>query len=291
MTKNAPLVSVIIPTFNRARELERCLNSVLAQSYPHFDIWVCDDGSTDNTAEVVARFQERASITYRNSINYGGPAWGRNWALKNSKASYLAFLDSDDFWSPEKLAHSINELEHGADLVYHPLKIARHRLKLFSRGKLKARKLRNPIFSDLLEGGNTIANSSVVLRRELLLSVGGFEEQEEFIAWEDYDAWLRLSKVTDKFAFIPEALGSYWVGSDNLTQSSSKTIERLHSFQLRYLANTPPALMPAWFNYELGRGYLRLGNRQQGRQSLGWAIKKGLSPLTFLNAARLWLSA
>jgi glycosyltransferase involved in cell wall biosynthesis len=291
MTKNAPLVSVIIPTFNRARELERCLSSVLAQTYPHFDIWVCDDGSTDNTAEVVARFKERASITYRNSINYGGPAWGRNWALKNSEATYLAFLDSDDFWLPEKLALSVDELECGADFVYHPLKIVRHGFKLFSRRILKARKLINPISSDLLEGGNTIPNSSVVLRRELLLSIEGFEESQEFIAWEDYDAWLRLSKVTDKFSFIPQALGSYWVGSDNLTNSTTKSIERLYSFQRRYLTNTPPALMPAWFNYELGRGYLVLGNRQQGRQSLGWAMQKGLSPLTFLNAAKLWLSA
>lgn len=291
MTRNAPLVSVIIPTFNRARELERCLNSVLAQTYPHFDIWVCDDGSTDNTAEVVARFQDRASITYRNSINYGGPAWGRNWALKNSEAIYLAFLDSDDFWSTEKLALSVDELERGADFVYHPLKIARHGFKLFSRRILKARKLISPIFLDLLEGSNAIPNSSVVLRRELLLSIGGFEESQELIAWEDYDAWLRLSKITDNFSFIPEILGSYWVGSDNLTNSSTKTVERLHLFQIRYLANTPPALLPAWFNYELGRGYLGLGNRQQGRQSLGWAMKKGLSPLTFLNAAKLWLSA
>jgi glycosyltransferase involved in cell wall biosynthesis len=291
MTKNEPLVSVIIPTFNRARELEGCLNSVLAQTYPHVDIWVCDDGSTDNTAEIVARFQGRASITYRNSINYGGPAWGRNWALKNSKATYLAFLDSDDFWVPEKIALSVDELERGADFVYHPLKIDRHGFKLFSRRILKARKLRNPIFSDLLEGGNTIPNSSVVLRRELLLSIGGFEESQEFIAWEDYDAWLRLSKITDHFSFIPQVLGSYWVGSDNLTNSSTKTVERLHSFQRRYLANTLPAQMPAWFNYELGRGYLRLGNREQGRQSLDWAIKKGLSPLTLLNAAKLWLSA
>ena len=117
MTTNAPLVSVIIPTFNRARELERCLDSVLAQNYPHFDIWVCDDGSTDNTAEVVARFQAKVQITYRNSINYGGPAWGRNWALKNSEATYLAFLDSDDFWLPEKLALSVDELERGADFM------------------------------------------------------------------------------------------------------------------------------------------------------------------------------
>ena len=291
MTTNAPLVSVIIPTFNRARELERCLDSVLAQNYPHFDIWVCDDGSTDNTAEVVARFQAKVQITYRNSINYGGPAWGRNWALKNSEATYLAFLDSDDFWLPEKLALSVDELERGADFVYHPLKIARHRFKLFSRRILKTRKLRTPIFSDLLEGGNTIPNSSVVLRRELLLSIGGFEESQDFIAWEDYDAWLRLSKITNHFSFIPQVLGSYWVGSDNLTNSSTKTLERLHSFQRRYLANMLPTKMPAWFNYELGRGYLRLGNRQQGRQSLVWAIKKGLSPLTFLNAAKLWLSA
>ena len=290
MTISTPLVSVIIPTFNRARELERCLDSVLAQTYPHYDIWVCDDGSTDNTAEVVARFQERASIAYRKSINYGGPAWGRNWALKNSEATYLAFLDSDDFWAPEKLTLSINELERGADLVYHPLKIAQQELKLFSRRILKSRKLKAPIYLDLLEGGNVIPNSSVVLRRELLLSIGGFEEQQLFIAWEDYDAWLRLSKVTDKFSFIPQALGSYWVGSDNLTNSSSKTIERLHSFQSRYLEGTLSAKMPAWFHYELGRGYLRLGNYQKGRQSLSFAMKKGLSPLTFLNAVKLWLS-
>lgn len=291
MTRNAPSISVIIPTFNRARELERCLDSVFAQTYAHYDVWVCDDGSTDNTAEVVKRYQDKMTITYRNSVNYGGPAWGRNWALQNSGASYVAFLDSDDFWFPEKLAYSLNALEGGADLVYHPLKIARQQSAFFCRTKLKTRPLSSPIYSDLLEQGNPIPNSSVAVRRELLLAIDGFSEQEEVIAWEDYDAWLRLAKVTEKFIYLPQVLGSYWVGADNLTGSPKKTVVRLQAFQSRYLSIMPSRDMPAWFNYELGRGYLQLGNDQMARECLGWAIQKGLSPLTLLNATKLWLSA
>jgi len=122
MTRNAPSISVIIPTFNRARELERCLDSVFAQTYAHYDVWVCDDGSTDNTAEVVKRYQDKMTITYRNSVNYGGPAWGRNWALQNSGASYVAFLDSDDWWKPEKLKECVKFIiTEKFDLVYHDL--------------------------------------------------------------------------------------------------------------------------------------------------------------------------
>ena len=82
----------------------------------------------------------------------------------------------------------------------------------------------SPAFKFLIDRGNVLTNSSVVARRNLLLGIGGLSEDPGLIAWEDFDCWLRLAKVTDKFQRLPEPLGWYWVGGGNLT-SPQRTSE------------------------------------------------------------------
>ena len=282
---SAPLVSVIIPTFNRARELVRCLDSVQAQTISNIEVFVCDDGSTDNTAIIVKNYARKLNIQYRWTENYGGPAWGRNWALSQAKADYIAFLDSDDWWLPQKLEHSLGPLKAGADLVFHALFISRQKPMPWDRKSLIQYKLTPPIYDNLIQHGNVIANSSVVTRRELLLKIGGFSEDPEVIAWEDYDAWLRIARSTDRFERINTILGYYSVGDNNISAEPEKAVARLMAFERKYLQGS----QAPWFNYELGRALYRSGKQQLARPYLLAAVRNKISSRSKINAVKMLL--
>ena len=261
---DSPEVSIIIPTYNRAHYLERCLDSLLEQSFINFEVLVCDDGSTDNSQEIVEKFRSRLNIQYCWNENFGGPARSRNIGIKKSKGKYIAFLDSDDWWLREKLAVSIEALEAGADLVYHDLYIYNeNRPRQYRIKKLKARDLACPVFDDLLLNGNAIINSSVVVRKKILDEIVGFSEDRDLIAWEDYDAWLRISKMTDHFKRIKGCYGWYSLGNENISSAerSQRSIKKIIAIYFNKNKNE----LPAWMNYILARSYLRLRNYKLSR--------------------------
>ena len=107
-----PTVSIIIPTYNRAHLIDRSIQSVLNQTYQDFELIVVDDGSTDNTEDIIRQFQEKDKrIKYiKHDKNKGGSA-ARNTGIKNSRGEYIAFQDSDDEWFPEKLEKQIEIIE------------------------------------------------------------------------------------------------------------------------------------------------------------------------------------
>ena len=111
-----PLVSVIVPTFNRAHLIGRTLRSVLAQSYPALEVIVVDDGSTDDTRATIARdYADDARVRYVYKQN-GGPASARNIGFAQSRGEYVALLDSDDTWFPWKLALQVGCMERDRSL-------------------------------------------------------------------------------------------------------------------------------------------------------------------------------
>ncbi|WP_167482667.1 glycosyltransferase [Leptospira kanakyensis] len=221
-------VSVIIPTFNHGHLLERCLNSVLNQSYRNLEIVIVDNNSIDNTKEVIRYFRDKIQINYHLIQNNGIIAKSRNIGIQNSKGDFIAFLDSDDWWLPDKLEISMRYLEKGADLVYHDLWLYGINGIPFFFNKAKTRKLDVPVKRDLLLNGNAINNSSVVLRRSIVEKVGYLSEAREIIAGEDYDYWIRISEVTEKFQKIPICLGYYWIGGGNI--SSLVRYQRIFDF-------------------------------------------------------------
>lgn len=212
-----PKVTIIIPTFNRANDLHRCLTSVKKQTYTDYEVIVCDDGSTDNTLEIVEKFKEILNLKYYWFENFGGPARGRNLGIQKSKGEYIAFLDSDDWWTPDKLATSVGYLNNGVDLVYHDLILYGLKGIPVIFNKAKTRNLTTPVMKDLLLNGNGINNSSVVVRKSILVKVGFLSEDKEIIAGEDFDYWIQISKVTDKYFRIPKSLGYYWIGGNNIS--------------------------------------------------------------------------
>jgi len=188
-----PLVSVVMPTYNRAPYIADGIRSVQAQTYPKVEIIVADDGSTDDTAEIVARFGR--AVTYLPLTHRGQPAAARNAALLAAKGEYVAFLDSDDLFLPGRLAKQVSALaEHGdAGLAYSDGYFFRDDPETPTGRVLDGMPTPSgDALADLLRG-NFLTSPVVLIRRSCLDSVGVFDERPEFFAVEDYDLWLRIA--------------------------------------------------------------------------------------------------
>ena len=216
-----PLISVVIPTFNRSKVLERAINSVLHQTYSNLECIVVDNNSTDETNIILDNIiDKRLKILKIN--NSGIVAKSRNLGMSESKGEYIAFLDSDDWWRLEKLEYSVKELEKGFDLIYHHLLIMRERndSNIFSRKLIKARGTGNNTFEYLIKKGNPIPLSSVVIKKDVINSINGFNENPEIVGGEDFLSWILLARKKYKFKYISKVLGYYFQSSDALSSSS-----------------------------------------------------------------------
>ena len=255
MTNADPLVSIIVPTYNRAWCIERAIKSILSQTYERFELIVVDNGSTDDTVAKINSFNDKRTRIIE--IKNGGiVAKSRNRGIQCSKGKYIAFLDSDDVWHPEKLQRSVSELEGGADICFHWMsEIGSEKPMCLTR------RLRKPILHDLIANGNAVATSSVVVARRAFLEIGMFSEDRDLIAIEDYDAWVRLSRITEGFECIEEVLGGYTLGADGLLGGSeSNTRRRLALEGIRekhsILHKSVLGYTPGWLLNALAKHYL-----------------------------------
>jgi glycosyltransferase involved in cell wall biosynthesis len=268
-----PVISVVIPTYNRANDLKRALKSVQVQTFTNWEVLIVDNHSVDNTDQVVSDFND-SRIKLFKIHNNGVIAASRNVGIREASGAYIAFLDSDDWWKPEKLKLSLDALNAGADLVYHDLfLVTKTDQRLFLK-KVTTRGLTRPVFDNLLTNGNCIINSSVVVKKILLTSIGGISEDYDLIAAEDYDCWLRIAKLTDKFTRIPKSLGYYWAGGGNIS-NPERTIESVDAIVLRYLDNKCMRHNGGanWIHYSRGRACYLLCNWELAKKHLsniGW---------------------
>ncbi|MBU1853503.1 MAG: glycosyltransferase family 2 protein [Candidatus Omnitrophica bacterium] len=187
------MISVIIPTFNRAGLLKKAIESVFSQTYQDFELIVIDDGSWDDTARLVADFTGR--LTYIKQSNKG-PSAARNLGIRSSGGEFVAFLDSDDWWDREKLALQIDRMQKNPSyLVSHTQEIWYKNGKLLNQ-KHRHRKFHGYIFDNCLPLC-VVSMSTVMIRRGLFDEVGLFDEGLR--CCEDYDFWLRVSH---KYPFL-----------------------------------------------------------------------------------------
>jgi glycosyltransferase involved in cell wall biosynthesis len=195
----SPTVSVIIPTFNRWPLVGAAIKSVLAQSYGDFELIVVDDGSTDDTAEQLAQWGSRLLILKQPNR---GVSAARNLAVRHARGRYLAFLDSDDLWLPNKLAIQVAFMEQhpSAQICQTEETWIRNAVKV--NPKAKHRKPSGDIFIASLELC-LVSPSAAMLTRELFEQVGGFDES--LPVCEDYDLWLRIA-LDHSVALIDDAL-------------------------------------------------------------------------------------
>jgi glycosyltransferase involved in cell wall biosynthesis len=226
-----PLFSVVIPTFNSANKIHLALESVLAQTYENFEILIMDDGSTDNTAEIVSSYIS-PKIIYENDVNFGGPARPRNRGISLAHGEWICFLDADDWWTKDKLQTCYNNISDKVDLIYHNLAIVGGKPLIFRRKIVNSWQVKQPVLIDLILNGNPIANSSVVVRKSFLESIGGISENRKLIAAEDCNTWMRLAELTDQFLYLPKNLGFYLTHSQSLSKKdmSEPYIESIKEF-------------------------------------------------------------
>jgi len=188
-----PLVSVILPTFNRAWSIEQAVDSVLSQDYPELELIVVDDGSTDNTIEVLEQY--KADIILLRQANAGVSA-ARNTGIKKSKGELIALLDSDDMWDKRKISCQVKFFAENPDAMICQTEEIWIRNGRRVNPKIKHKKPSGMIFEPCLN--MCLVSPSAVMIKKKLFDMKGFFD-ETMTVCEDYDMWLRISADTPVF--------------------------------------------------------------------------------------------
>jgi glycosyltransferase involved in cell wall biosynthesis len=244
----APLVSVVIPTYNYAHFLAEAIESVLAQTYTNFEIIIVDNFSIDNTAELVSSFLDDR-IKFLQFDNGGSIAAARNFGWKNSSGQLVAFLDADDFWAPSKLTEQSRAHLSDETISYHDLKLFGSR----NFGRVKGHTIKGDSVLSLLTKGNPLATSSVMVSRHLLDLSGGFPESQDVISAEDLALWLDLGDRGSDFLYIPRTLGAYRIhaSSSSLGRSARATKIVIEGYKSR-LTSSQLKRLEGWLSYADG---------------------------------------
>lgn len=222
---NKPFYSIVIPAYNASGFIKYALNSVKDQAYCDYEVIVINDGSNDTTLQVIKDyFMEFPNIKHKiiNQENKGiGSA--RNRGIEKAEGEFVAFLDADDRWHKGKLLKIKNYLKCNpdVDLICHD----EYRV---GNGEIQGRNKFGPYktYKDLLFGGNCISTSATVVRKDKLFEAGLFSENMDFNGVEDYDLWLRLSRIS-KVAYYHEILSEYYIHSEGITSNVKKHIKNV----------------------------------------------------------------
>ena len=245
--KNLPLVSVIIPVFNAEKYIGETVTSVLKQSYDNFEIIVIDDSSTDGTTGILEKMaQSNNKIKYFKIKHSGRPAIPRNYGIKKAGGEYIAFLDSDDLWTKDKLEEQIKFLQKYPNLIFvYSISVTFGEVNIFSPYYEVLPLLHKAATTreELISKGNPVTCSTVLVRKDIINSVGGYDEDPELKAVEDYDLWLRLSAL-GPFGFIPKIHAFY-----RIHKSQSSSDWETKQKRLEYLSSKRDIRLPQYKFY------------------------------------------
>jgi len=275
-----PKVSVIIPTHDRAEFLRSAIISVLNQTFPDFEIIIIDDASKDHTREVIANCNDTRIKVIHHQVSKGA-AGARNTAVMNSNGKYIAFLDDDDEWLPEKLKIQTCLLDNS------PPEVGGVCTGCFTIDKVSGRVLSiaSSGINDLSKE-NFITTSSILLRRECFEKCGLFDES--MLASSDYDMWIRISK-NFSFKYIKDALVKYYIHKNSITfnyEKKTRGLEILFEkhddfFKRNYKEYSKQYL-------DLGVYFCYKGEVQKGRKAFSKAIR--MNPFELRNYFNFVLS-
>lgn len=207
-----PKVSVIIPTYNRSEYICESIDSVLAQTYKDYEIIVIDDGSTDNTGEVLKKYGTKIKYLYQENKGVGA---ARNLGIRNSNGEYIGLLDDDDIWLSDKLDIQVRILDENTDLAFvcsgaYFIDTVGRVIRFWESHR------HNETFKNLYEG-NFVLNLTVLMRKSCFDKVGGYDEK--LLVAQDYDLWLRLAN-NYKFKYIINCpLAKYRIHENNISNN------------------------------------------------------------------------
>ena len=243
-------VSIIMPTYNCGRFIRESIDSVLAQTYTDWELIIVDDCSTDNTAEVVAAFHDPRIRYLLNDRNLGA-ALTRNRALREAKGRYIAFLDSDDLWAPEKLERQIAFMQqHGYAFTYHEyteIDETSKPLGVYVSGKKHVRPF--DMKSCCWPGCLTVIYDSQAIG---LIQIPDIKKNN------DSAMWLQVITKADCY-LLPENLALYRRRSGSITPTSVWTKIGWHYILFRHGAGMSPVAAAFWMGLNIiGNGYKKI---------------------------------
>lgn len=283
--KNYPLISVIVPAYNRADFILRPLNSVCNQSYNNFEIIVVDDGSTDNTASFIKNYKDKRIKYIKHTENRGVPS-ARNTGIKAARGEYITFLDSDDEIYPEKFEIQLNRLCDLSDsygLIYCGYSLfinstEEHVMDIVPEeyGNICDALLKRCIF----------AVHTPLIRKSCFEECGLFDES--LPGCEDWDMWIRLSQHY-KFTFVPDILAKFYIhGEQKSTNLKNKIQARKDLLSKHKTLLEKKKSIYSLHLRRIGSLYSLDGNRSEGRKYLIKAIVA--NPVNFGSYVHLVLS-
>jgi glycosyltransferase involved in cell wall biosynthesis len=270
-----PKVSIIIPSHNRAKLIGRALESVFQQTYKDYEVVVVDDASTDNTQEILASYGDK--IRHFRQPQKSGSAGARNRGLQEAQGEYIAFLDSDDFWVPEKLAEQVKVLDahKNVGIVYSKMAIINTKGE---RCGTKPEQKSGKNYKELLEIWGDIPTSTVLTRRECFDKAGKFDTS--LITMQDIDMWLRIARHYDLYEIEDKMLSYYYRHGDQNTGSRIRIYEGLVTLFKKIFytyEDAPKALYLrkiAMYQYTLSREYYREKFYKKSWQNAVESIKR-----------------
>jgi len=272
-----PLITIIIPSYKRFHKIKKALSSIQTQSFQDWELIVVDNNSKDGTKELVSSLNDDR-IKFFEINNNGFISKSRNLGIEKSNGKYLAFLDSDDWWTTNKLQIVEKYINKGYKFLYHDMYISKKNNLIKTKTKY-CRELFKPIYSDLIENGPAFPTSSVVVEKKLFNLTKNFDETKDLITWEDYDAWIKFSKINEEFIKLPGVLGYIKIDNENLL-SSDKSIKNIYYFKSRYIQKKT---LPIWCLFSLVRSYILKKDFRNAKTNLD-ILKK--NKLNFKNKIR-----
>jgi len=268
------LVEVVIPTYNQADFLRVALQSVIAQDHKNWVATVVNNLSSDHTHNVVQELAD-SRIRIVNFANHGVIAASRNLAIRDSRADFIAFLDSDDWWQPAKLSTCLSRLDDGTDLVCHAEEWrSDHSSRIVRYGPQHRME-----YEAMLLGGNCLSTSAIVGRTQVFRQLGGFSERPDFVTAEDYDLWLRVAKSGHRIALIDDVLGTFRIHAASASSSIARNsaaemaVVREHLTTSRLGARTQRRRL-GLSHYSAARAYQKSGDRASARREFALAWRR-----------------
>jgi len=220
------LVSIVIPVYNGAEYIEKTVNSILSQHYSNFELLLVNDGSSDNSKEIINSLilKDNRIKAYHNEN--GGVAAARNYGIDKAEGEFIAFCDQDDFWLPTKLSKQVPLFQNKeVGLVYCGAIADYSHLNKQDKPSFD-NKYRGNVFDKLIQV-NMFTCCTVVARKSLLQQTEAFDDDRDLMGVDDWLAWLKLSLVCE-FDFVAEHLAIHVFHGDNYSSNE----EKMHKAEL-----------------------------------------------------------
>lgn len=282
--KGSPLISIVTPTYNRANFLPEAIESVLSQDYENYELLIIDDGSTDNSKDVIEKYMDSKKIRYLYQSN-SGQSVARNRGIEEANGDFICFLDSDNRWLPGKLSASVEAFERNpeADIVYGDVVLINEQGHEFSRKNMK--RYSGKITTHLLKD-NCVSMNTTMSKTNSIRAVGGFSGQVKVA--DDYDLWLRLS-AEYTYKYIPKLMADYRVMTNQISSDKKRRFSSNEEIIRRFLVANPNLLSVSEQRDALNFFYTRAARHFSGTKNFKLANKyfwKALSTKVF--APRTW---